>query len=866
MPTKVIMGTEGDEGFDLEVPVSGTPYMDGPLFGGDDDEYIAGLGGHDYLGGGDGQDELHGDAGNDWMSGGSGNDTMYGGTGNDSMMGDDTVYYNGWDTMWGGAGNDTMRGNMGNDELHGGSDADVLNGDEGDDRVYGDSGSDVVAGGDGNDWLYGGTENDTLIGGAGNDVLNGDSGADMMDGGDGNDTYHLDNAGDRITGDASGFDTVNTSVGIDLTAWGAGASGIEKVTVTTASAVKIVGNVANNELIGNIGNDTLIGGAGHDTLNGGAGADSLAGGTGADTYVVDNINDVVNETGGDGAIDTVHLISTKFSLINPNQAIGKIENVIYKSSGSFNVAITGNDLNNLLDASKSLSSDLKGGFGDDTLVGGIGQDTLDGGNGNDVLRGGAGSDTYVVDSANDKVVEAVGGGIDTVMTWGNYTLSANVENLQVLGQQGVIVSGNALGNVMIGHDGNDDLYGNGGNDSLVGGLGNDWLSGGTGADTMEGGAGDDVYYIDALSDQVVGEAAASGIDEIRTYLSSYALGEALENLQALTGQNFTGFGNELGNVIHGNSGADALYGLNGNDVLNGYSGSDTLMGGLGDDTLKGGTGADSMHGGDGFDVISYAGSTTGVAIYIDKQSVAGGEASGDQIAGIEGAIGSEGNDFYYGATFDDSFQGGAGEDVFNGSAGADRFDGGAGSDTAVYTNSAAGVKVNLALGLAVGGDAQGDVLTGVENLVGSAFDDTLGGDAGANRLMGGGGRDKLNGGGGNDELIGGAGNDALVGGEGQDTLRGDAGVDQLRGGAGDDVLWGGGDRDHFFLEHGTGTDRVADFTDGQDLIRAAGVTYADLAIAASADGAVVSFAGSTDSLLLLGIDAALLSQADFLFT
>jgi len=67
--------------------------------------------------------------------------------------------------------------------------------------------------------------------------------------------------------------------------------------------------------------------------------------------------------------------------------------------------------------------------------------------------------------------------------------------------------------------------------------------------------------------------------------------------------------------------------------------------------------------------------------------------------------------------------------------------------------SNAAVNVNLADDSGQGGHAQGDVLTGIENLTGSAFADTL---------TGGAGRDALDGGAGNDSLTGGAGADVFV--------------------------------------------------------------------------------------------------------
>ena len=54
--------------------------------------------------------------------------------------------------------------------------------------------------------------------------------------------------------------------------------------------------------------------------------------------------------------------------------------------------------------------------------------------------------------------------------------------------------------------------------------------------------------------------------------------------------------------------------------------------------------------------------------------------------------------------------------------------------------------VDLAVGTGTGGDAQGDTLTGIEQLIGSNANDTLGGDAGNNGLWGGAGDDVLTGG------------------------------------------------------------------------------------------------------------------------
>ena len=100
--------------------------------------------------------------------------------------------------------------------------------------------------------------------------------------------------------------------------------------------------------------------------------------------------------------------------------------------------------------------------------------------------------------------------------------------------------------------------------------------------------------------------------------------------------------------------------------------------------------------------------------------------------------------------------------------------GGGGTDTASYSESSAGVTVDLAAGTGTGGDAQGDALTTIENVIGSDHDDTLTGDANDNRLDGGAGDDTIHGGDGNDIFV-------FGGGDGADTFHGGAGwADDIR--------------------------------------------------------------------------------------
>ena len=201
---------------------------------------------------------------------------------------------------------------------------------------------------------------------------------------------------------------------------------------------------------------------------------------------------------------------------------------------------------------------------------------------------------------------------------------------------------------------------------------------------------------------------------------------------------------------------------------------------------------------------------------------------------------------------DDRLWGSGGDDILEGGAGADRLDGDAGLDWVSYRGSDAAVTVNLGLGTVMGGHAEGDVLTEIENVTGSDYGDVLWGDGGANRLEGGEGNDELQGNDGNDKLYGGAGADMLNGGPGDDhayytsssvgvlvrlhnanavkygeaegdtlidvehlvgsnhndVLAGDGEDNLLDGGDGDDVLYGGPAGGDDEMYGGNGDDRI----------------------------------------------------------
>jgi serralysin len=250
-------------------------------------------------------------------------------------------------------------------------------------------------------------------------------------------------------------------------------------------------------------------------------------------------------------------------------------------------------------------------------------------------------------------------------------------------------------------------------------------------------------------------------------------------------------------AANGGSANDILVGNQANNLLNGNAGNDTLQGGAGADTLVGGLGADSLDGGDGFDTASYAAATGGVTVDLGTGLGAGAEATGDLLVRVEAVIGSGSNDVLrgdananlldggagldqlYGGAGADTLLGGAGDDLLVGGAGADSLDGGAGMDTASYATATAGVAIDLLMAANQKGDAAGDVFTGVEHWVGSAYADSFVADNAGRWFDGAAGVDSIKGGTGADALFGGAGDDWLSGGLGADSLSGGDGFDAL---------------------------------------------------------------------------------------
>ncbi|MGF6232295.1 Ca2+-binding RTX toxin-like protein [Inquilinus ginsengisoli] len=539
----------------------------------------------------------------------------------------------------------------------------------------------------------------------------------------------------------------------------------------------------------------------------------------------------------------------------------------------FDTATNGSDVINTAGGSDIVfagggGDTLKGLGGNDILSGQAGDDSLDGGDLNDRLIGGAGADALSGGAGRD-IIQFDGGtgvtvNLTTLQASGGEaqgdTLANDIEDIQG-SAGGDALTGSVVANQLFGLNGNDTLLGLGEDDTLDGDAGSDRLEGGDGDDILRGGAGGDVLIGGAGIDTAQFGGGAAGV-VVNLTANAVAGGDA-------AGDTISGIENVLGtgsaDTLIGSAAANLLDGGGGNDILSGLAGNDTLRGNSFDDRLHGGAGADVLDGDSGIDTATYSDSVGGVAVNLATGIGSGAHAAGDTLQQIENVQGS---------AFADSLTGSSLDNVLRGGAGADVLVGGFGIDTAAYDEGGVGVVVDLAAGTGAGGNAQGDTLSGIENLTGGLGADRLTGSSAKNVLQGLSGNDILRGGNGGDTLDGGAGIDLATyfgsttavkvdlgntslesGGEAGgdrlidienvngstagDTLTGNAvanalsgfeGNDLLKGAAGKDMLAGGLGADRFIYAAtgdsvvGANADRIVDFSRAQgDRIDLAGI-------------------------------------------
>ena len=386
----------------------------------------------------------------------------------------------------------------------------------------------------------------------------------------------------------------------------------------------------------------------------------------------------------------------------------------------------------------------------DDVVGSDYNDTLIGDDRNNVLIGGKGAD-----SIDGK------GGINTV----SYASSSSAVTVDLLSGTGTggDAQGDQLANIeaVIGSAQNDLLIGGSLAATLSGGLGDDTIVSGIGADSLVGGDGSDV------NNTLDYRNSSAGVN-INLATGSASGGDA-------TGDQFRNFRNVSGSTqadtITGDDNANMMSGRAGNDVFIASQGNDTIDGGADRDTID----YSSYEGGSGLQ-LTLNDSTNGNSLFnfIVKDTIVNienvvGTRYDDTISGdkndnsLAGGIGA---DSLRGADGDDTLDGGAGADTLSGGTGNDVMDGGDGNNIADYRylGSSANVTLRVAGATAVTvalGNGETDILSNIENLIGSDGDNLLIGDSAKNSLFGGDGNDTFIVGGGGDYVDGGTGDNTV---------------------------------------------------------------------------------------------------------
>lgn len=677
--------------------------------------------------------------------------------------------------------------------------------------------------------------------------------------------------------------------------------------------------------------------------------------TPAGSATVSGAREIVFSGGGltteKGAAFDVGSVNVKIDMTDGNTIESNVSTTLTRTSGNLtligkdNVSGTGNALANVLNGNKG-SNTLLGNAGNDTLNGAAGIDTLNGGFGNDAINGGADADT-VVFSGNfatyafnynagtaTYTVYGADGSIDTVTAVENFkfadgaktpaqlpiTIGIPVRTASTTALTPTLNEGNT-GTTVFSFEVrlNAAAFSSQSVSYTIAGSGtvaanaSDFSGALTGTVTFAAGETAKLISVSVRGDTTIEQNETFSLT-IRSPTSGLVIG-ASTAIATIVNDDAAG-----PNVVNGTAVAESLTGTTAIDHINGLAGNDILTGGAN---------ADVLNGGDGIDSASYATSSIGVTVNLLNGTGLNGDAQGDSLVAIENLVGSNNSDVLTGSDLAnnlsgglglDTLNGGLGNDLLTGGVGADNLNGDGGIDGAIYTASVLGVTVNLALGTGVGGDAQGDRLTGIENVYGSNAGDTLTGDAFNNLLVGYAGMDSLNGGLGNDTLIGGAGADNLNGGDGSDTayyygdtiaidvnllrgtglggnaqgdtlvnieniygsnagdkitgnglsniLSGYAGDDFIDGGVGNDSLIGGLGTDTFlFANTGFGRDTVSDFISGTDHVSIANTTahqFSDLSITGNGSTTVVVNIG-LDSITVKSAAALTLTATDFLF-
>ena len=781
-----------------------------------------------YFEGNGGNDQLISEGRNDYLDGGAGDDKLDAGTGVD------------W--IDGGSGNDRAEVDLSNESRDLTYVADQAEDDDGFTFENGTHIRDIerieLVTGSGDDRIWLGDDDDDVDTRGGDDVIFTDLEAhDSVDGGSGRDRLVVDrsDSDERLR---SSYDSSDND--FEISREDQYATAEHRLHASSIEELVLLGGSANDTLRGGSGDDELIGNGGDDFIRGGDGADRMEGGSGDDDLHIDEGADWVDGGPGDDWGD----------LDKSDSNVSFTVDTRFAASSSGTTLQDGTHIRNV----ERLDIDL--GSGNDTVITTVHTDSN--------IDLGGGDNRIVIDHRGQTSSLIAGPGLRINLP--SYLISLDLafdaasNRIWVRGADQVSIYGG---------NGNDQIAGLNGTDVLDGGAGDDLLSGGLGQNFLTGGAGNDSLFVSNSSD-VITELQGEGIDRIYASVNyTLAPGVYVETLSTADDAGtdpLTLAGNELDNRIIGNAGANLIYGLGGSDYLAGVAGDDRYVVDLASDLVveAAGQGYDTV-----FSPVSYA-----LAATSEVEALLTLDRFGTQAIDFTG---NEFNNVLYGNAAANRLSGGGGDDRLEGGDGGDQLDGGVGFDGASYAGAGATVTVSLALlGVAQDTGAAGiDTLIDIEGLVGSAFADTLIGNASDNILNGFTGGDWMEGGAGDDvyfvdnagdtvveragegidevrtvfaaasllgshvenltastdvahDFRGSAGDNAIRGGAGSDFLRlYDGGNDSAYGGSGNDVILFGASMSWTdFVDGGDGLDQLVlqgQYVDGSALLFGGGV-------------------------------------------